>query len=101
MSQPLLTENITINAVLPAFVITNLAPGPLNSIWPTEHTTPMSTILKAFNKYLDTDKTGQIGECSLEEVYFRTQPEYANASQKWLVEDSGSLWEKAYPPPAK
>lgn len=101
MAQPLLAENITINAVLPAFVITNLAPGPLNSIWPKEHITPMSTILKAYSFYLDTDKTGQIGECSLEEIHFRTQPEYANASQKWIVEDSGSIWEKAYPVPSK
>jgi hypothetical protein len=99
MAQPLRAENITINAILPAFVITNLAPGPLNSIWPKEHTTPMSTILRAFNLYLDTDMTGQIGECSLEEIYFRVQPEYANASQKWIIEESGDLWERAYPPP--
>lgn len=101
MAQPLKTENITINAVLPAFVVTNLAPGPLNSIWPKEHTTPMSTILKAFNLYLDTDKTGHIGECSLEEIYFRTQPEYPNESQRWVVEESGGLWAQGYPDPLK
>lgn len=61
----------------------------------------MSTILEAYNLYLDTDKTGHIGECSLDEICFRTQPDFANASQKWIVEESGSLWKQAYPPPPK
>lgn len=90
MAKPLKTENITINAVLPAFVITNLAPGLLNSIWPKEHATPMSTILKAFNLYMGTDKTGQIVECSLDQIYFRTQLRYANESQVWC---HGAKWE--------
>lgn len=59
----------------------------------------MSTILKAFNLYLDTDATGQIGECSLDEIHFRKQPEYPNESQKWIMENSGSLWAQAYPAP--
>ena len=96
MAPPLLAENITINALLPAFVMTGIASPALKAIWPKEHTTPMSTLLRLYNTYLDTDKTGQIGECSLNEIYFRTQQAFSNESQRWLIEDSASLWEKAY-----
>ena len=101
MARPLLVENITINALLPAFVATNIQPGQLNSIWPKEHLTPMSTLLRLYHIYLDTDKTGQVGECTRDEIHFRSQPEFANESQRFVVEDSGSLWEQAYPAPEK
>lgn len=95
-AKPLLAENITINAVLPAFVLTNLPPTPLRDLWPKEHTTPMSTILRLYGMYLDSDMTGQIGECTLNEIHFREKPEYSNESQRWIVEESGALWEQGY-----
>lgn len=40
--------------------------------WPQEHVTPMGTVLKAIDKFLDNDEmTGQVVELSLEHVHFR------------------------------
>lgn len=100
MAPPLLAENITINAVLPAFVLTNLPPIPLRDVWPKEHETPMSTILRLYDMYLDSDMTGRIGECTLEEIHFREPPDFSNESQKWIVEESAGLWEQGYPHPS-
>lgn len=61
----------------------------------------MSTVLKAVDTFLDDgEMTGQTVELSLEELYFRTQPEWASASQKWLGEESKSFWDEAYKTPA-
>lgn len=96
------TANITINAICPAFVITNLCPPHIRHTFPKEHITPMSTVLKAFDTFIDDDgMTGQTVELSLGDLYFRTQPEWANESQKWLGEDSDGFWAKAYEKTAK
>lgn len=92
-------DKISINAILPAFVPTNLCPPHVLHLFPKEHITPMSTVLKAFDTFLDDDNmTGQTVELSLENpgMYFRTQPEWANASQRWLGEESKSFWDEAY-----
>jgi 15-hydroxyprostaglandin dehydrogenase (NAD) len=96
---PLLNkENITMNAVLPAFVPTGLAPPGLIEAWPKENITPMSTVIKCFNMFIEDDElNGQTGECSLETVYLRKQPEYANESQRWGREEGGKVWAKVYP----
>ncbi|KAA8912027.1 hypothetical protein FN846DRAFT_897566 [Sphaerosporella brunnea] len=98
MAPILAKEKITINAVLPAFVPTGLAPPGLIDAWPKEHITPMSTVLKAFNMFVDNDEmTGETGECSLDTVYLRKQPEYANESQRWGREEGGKVWALVYP----
>jgi 15-hydroxyprostaglandin dehydrogenase (NAD) len=57
----------------------------------------MSTVLKAFDTVLSDDAmTGQTVELSLDQLYFRNQPEWANESQRWLGEDSSAFWEEAY-----
>ncbi|GAB7349167.1 hypothetical protein MBLNU459_g8103t1 [Dothideomycetes sp. NU459] len=94
-------DNITVNTILPAFVPTNLCPSHVLHLFPKEHITPMTTVLKAFDTFLDDDKmTGQTVELSLDNLYFRVKPEYANASQKWLGEDSAGFWDEAYKTPA-
>ena len=53
--------------------------------------------MKALDKLLDNDTmTGQTVELSLDQLYVRTKPDWANASQKWLGEDSAALWDEAY-----
>ena len=90
-------DGITLNAVCPAFVKTGLCPPGMVDKMPKEHVTPMSTIMKAFDQFLDHDKmTGQTVECSLDHLYFRQMPEWANESQRWLGEGSDGFWEKAY-----
>jgi len=90
-------ENITVNAVCPAFVPTNLCPPHVRDLFPKEHVTPMSTVLRAFDTFIDNARmTGQIVELSLGDLYFREQPPWANESQRWLGEDSSGFWEEAY-----
>lgn len=94
-------EGITVNCICPAFIMTNLCPPQVRDIFPKEHITPMSTVLKAFDTFIDNeDMTGQTVELSLGELYFRKQVEWANESQRWLGEDSVSFWEEAYKNPA-
>ena len=45
-------DSIRLNAVLPAFVPTNLAPPGLVDAWPAEHVTPVSTVVGAFEELL-------------------------------------------------
>ena len=57
----------------------------------------MSTVLKAIDVFLgDQNMTGQVVELSLDQLYFRTQPEWANDSQRWLLEDSKALWQEVH-----
>lgn len=90
-------DSITVNCICPAFVVTNLCPPHVLDKFPKEHITPMSTVIKAFDHFLDDSSvTGQIVELTLDELHFRKQPEWANESQRWLGEDSSSFWEEAY-----
>ena len=90
-------EGITVNCTCPAFVPTNLCPPHVRDIFPKEHITPMSTVLKAFDIFIeDSSITGQTVELSLDQLYFRKQPEWANESQRWIGEESKSFWEEAY-----
>ncbi len=57
----------------------------------------MTTVLKAIDAFLGDDQmTGQTVELSLDSLYFRTQIEYANDSQKWMGEGSDGFWKEAY-----
>lgn len=92
-------DNITINAILPTLIYTNLMPkhvAPLMHV--PEQTTPMSTALKAIDAVLDDDKlTGQTMELALDEVVFKQQPEYSTENTKWMF-DQMHLWETVCEP---
>lgn len=91
------TEGITVNCICPAFVPTNLCPPHVLHLFPKEHITPMTTVLKAFDTFIADDKmTGQVVELSLDQLYFREQPGWANESQKWLGTESKAFWDAAY-----
>ncbi|USP73243.1 hypothetical protein yc1106_00517 [Curvularia clavata] len=93
-------ENITVNAICPAFIPTNLAPAVLLESWPKEHLTPMSTVIKAIDAFLaDPKLTGQVVELSLDNIYFRQPVEYVNESQRWIGTYSDQIWDLAYNDP--
>ncbi|KAJ5726905.1 hypothetical protein N7493_005932 [Penicillium malachiteum] len=95
-------QNIQVNAICPAFVLTGLCPKDIRDRFPKEHVTPMSTIIKAYETFINDDSlSGQTVEVSLNQLYFRTQPDYPNESQRWLAEDSTSFWEEAYKEPVQ
>ena len=57
----------------------------------------MSTVLKAIDVFLDDENmTGQVVELSLDRLYFREQPDWANDSQRWLMTDSKEFWRQAH-----
>jgi 15-hydroxyprostaglandin dehydrogenase (NAD) len=89
-------DKITVNAILPAFVVTGLAPAGLVDAMPKEHLTPMSTILKAYDSFLESDMSGETVECSGTELYYRKKAEYPNKSQVWLAEDTDGFWKGSY-----
>jgi len=90
-------EGITVNAICPGFIPTNLCPPEILEVWPKEHITPLSTATKAIDAFLGDDTmTGQTVELSQENIYFREMVDWVNESQKWIGTESLSIWEKAY-----
>ncbi|KAF3000093.1 hypothetical protein E8E13_002978 [Curvularia kusanoi] len=72
-------ENITVNAICPGFMSTNICPPEILARWPKEHITSMSTVIKAIDAFLEDDKlTGQVVELSQENIYFRQSVDHAN-----------------------
>ncbi|EMD96963.1 hypothetical protein COCC4DRAFT_199667 [Bipolaris maydis ATCC 48331] len=97
-----INENITVNAICPAFIPTNLCPPEVAARWPKEHITPLSTVLKAIDAFLKDDQlTGQAVELSQENIYFRQPVDYVNESQRWIGLESGKIWNEGYKEPPK
>ncbi|MCJ1400152.1 hypothetical protein MMC11_003356 [Xylographa trunciseda] len=90
-------EGITVNAILPAFVPTGLAPpGLVEAVQEQGHLTPMSTVLLAYEAFLWGHRAGETVEVSLGELYWRKPVGYPNESQRWLNEDAAGVWGGAY-----
>jgi 15-hydroxyprostaglandin dehydrogenase (NAD) len=97
MGPNLLVEDITVNAILPAFVPTGLAPKELLAVWPERYITPISTVLRAYHQFIDDGTlTGQCGECSVDQIHFRPVLDYPDESQRWIGQESMKLWDNAY-----
>jgi NAD(P)-dependent dehydrogenase (short-subunit alcohol dehydrogenase family) len=95
-------EGITVNAICPAFIPTNLCPPEVAKRWPKEHITPLSTVNKAIDAFLADDTlTGQAVELSQENIYFRKPVDYPNESQRWIGEESDKIWNLGYQEPPK
>ncbi|KAF3159366.1 hypothetical protein TWF788_003775 [Orbilia oligospora] len=97
VSSTYITDGIRVNVICPALVPTAIFPGNLRDFFPEEHITPVSTIVSAYNKFIDDETlTGQVVECAQDQHYFRKQVEYPSESQRWMNEDSGECWGRAY-----
>lgn len=90
-----LKDRITINAICPTLIRTNLMPADITEEFHVpEQTTPMSTALKAFDAVLASEKlTGQTMELALDEVVFKQQAEFETANGRWMLEQQ-DLWER-------
>ena len=87
-------EGITVNCICPAFVPTNLAPKEVLAIFPKEHITPMSTLLRAYDMFLeDSSLSAKVAETSLDQVHFQEPPEFSSESNRWLATATKELWE--------
>lgn len=86
-------DGISINALNPSLVSTNLMPEEAVSFWDASQRTPMSTVLKAIDALMaDPKMTGQTMMLELDEVVFIQQPEYARPNTKGMVENHAG-WE--------
>ena len=94
-----LKDNITINALKPTLVETNLMPKHVGEKYKDpRNLTPMSTVLKAFDAILGSmELTGQTLELTLDDVVFKQQPEYSRPNTKWMFGMMG-MWEEVCEP---
>jgi len=87
--------NISINAILPTLIETNLMPEAIRPLWDRSELTPMSTALKAVDAFMEDDKlTGQTVELCLEDLVFSKQQPFATPNSKYVCERI-DLWEAA------
>lgn len=80
---------------------TNLCPPHIRDKFPKEHITPMSTVFKAVDLFLDSKTmTGETVELSLDKLYHRQRPEYVDDNVRWLgSEECTKIWEEGYEKP--
>ncbi|KAK0334615.1 hypothetical protein LTR91_018448 [Friedmanniomyces endolithicus] len=89
--------DITINALLPVLIETNLMPEAVRPLWDRAQLTPLSTALKAIDSILDAKITGQTIELSLDQTVFSKQQAFSTPNAKWMCEQH-KLWEMACEP---
>ncbi|KAL9066636.1 MAG: hypothetical protein Q9157_007085, partial [Trypethelium eluteriae] len=100
---------ITVNAICPAVVVTGLAPAGLLDAWPEEMRTPMSTMMRAFDElgdlggegegsWKDTKnaKNGCIVEVSLNSLFYRDPPSFADHGQRFMAQGAADAWTDIY-----
>ncbi|KAL9084946.1 MAG: hypothetical protein Q9165_007812 [Trypethelium subeluteriae] len=101
---------ITINAVCPAVVVTGLAPAGLLDAFPDEMRTPMSTMMRAFDELGDLEggeaegswkgmrnaKNGCVVEVSLNNLFYRDPPSFADHGQRFMAQGAADAWTDIY-----
>ena len=107
-------DNLAVNCICPAFVATPLVPDSMSSVWPKEYITPFSTLMRAYDELIDEKgsiqqdgksdgengvvKRGQSVEVVVDKLFYRKPVEFADESQKFLIEDAhkpDGLWARA------
>ncbi|KAK5118875.1 hypothetical protein LTR62_000085 [Meristemomyces frigidus] len=90
--------NITINALAPNLIETNLMPADIRPLWDRGQLTPMNTAIKALDAIMTNKQlTGQTIELALDELVFSKAPPYSTANTKWMCEQH-ELWEQVSQP---
>ncbi|OAP62020.1 hypothetical protein AYL99_04223 [Fonsecaea erecta] len=79
-------ERITVNAICPALVATGLVNPDLVKRIPEKYITPTATIVKAVLGFVeDRGVTGEVAECSGQEIFYRPGMPFSNEGSKWLM----------------
>ena len=80
------SELITVNAICPAFVITRLISPDLAKKVPKEYITPVGTIARAIEGFIDDQSvTGEVAECSGEDIFYRPVTSFSNKGSEWVM----------------
>ncbi|EXJ66328.1 uncharacterized protein A1O5_10480 [Cladophialophora psammophila CBS 110553] len=101
------TDNIAVNCIMPAYVDTGMTPSDVTAMWPKEWITPVSTMVRAYDELISETgrvsqdgksdgvdgevKRGQSVECVVERLFYRKPVDYADESQRFLIEQSFDL----------
>ena len=80
------TENITINAISPGPVNTDIS-SRMKEVVPAEDFTPFGRLLTVLDKILDEDITGQIIECTNLSYFLRQPVPYADSNIESILGD--------------
>lgn len=87
-------ENITINVVLPGIVPTSIIPQAMIDAVSAECLTPSSTIVSAYNMFLDDkSRTGQVVECSAKDRFFLPDPPLLNGR---ITKRATTVWDPLF-----
>jgi 15-hydroxyprostaglandin dehydrogenase (NAD) len=105
-------EGITVNCIMPAFVLTNIMPEYLATNWPKEYVTPLGTMMRAYDELIEVEgkvegdgksdgvngvvKTAMSVECVIDKLFYRTHVPPADESQAYLVKEAteDGMWGK-------
>ncbi|KAK7205160.1 hypothetical protein BZA70DRAFT_175132 [Myxozyma melibiosi] len=85
-------DNILVNAVCPGLVRTPIVDANVTAAFPNEHWTPVPTIMRGFDLFLDTDRYGEMAECSGDQVVDRKDNEYLDEHMEFLFGKSYDLF---------
>lgn len=81
-------ESITINVISPGPVDTAISKDKeMQKVVPTERFTPLELVVRAAEKILDEDITGQVLECSNQKYYSRQPVDFSDDNTRTLMED--------------
>lgn len=81
----ILGEPIRVNCICPGLVDTGLT-SVLMAVSPPEYVTPKSTIVRAVTSFVDDDSlTGQVAECSINNIHYRKQPEWGDDAAEYIM----------------
>ncbi|KAM3423511.1 hypothetical protein BST61_g939 [Cercospora zeina] len=91
-------DGITINALCPALIETNLMPPHVAALWDRRQLTPLSTALKAMDAVLADERlNGNAIELSLDELVFKPKQEYSTPNIRFTCQQH-LLWEAVAEP---
>jgi 15-hydroxyprostaglandin dehydrogenase (NAD) len=62
---------------------------------PAEYVTPMASVLKAYDRFIEGTETGCTAEISKDNIFMREPPAYPDRFQKWQMENLGRIGKEA------
>lgn len=83
MASKLQESNIAINYVYLGMVLIALTNAIINHIL-RDKITPISTVLKAHDRFLNGNETSYATEISVDKIYLRDYVPFADEAQKWV-----------------
>lgn len=78
-------EPIKVNCICPGLVKTGIPAKEMFDIFPAEHVTPMDTILRCMNQFIEEDLNGRIMECSGPNINRVDALDYSDEHSRFLV----------------